>query len=357
MEQPHEHRHSPVVFVVPGDLHLTSPKLENHRVALWMVDEVNHCIRPDFVQFIGDNVQNAAAEEFDMFSELRGRLAAPHFALVGDHDVNGDPQACEFRARVGAPYYASSLHGFRFIRLNTLEHLPLGISWDQVLWFQAQIDDAVANHERVIVFQHHYPFKVYEQFAGPGIADWCGIVCASRISAIFTGHTHYGQIANDGRNLAITTRSIGDPEGGPPGYNVAFVHGEDLAVAYRSVEDRGPFVLITHPRELILATGPEHIVRGPDELRVRIWSREGITVVRGRFFGGSWFALEPRKGNEWACPLPGDRMEKGEHACEVRVADRFGAEGTAHLTFLVDPTGRYTPIPRTYPEVKGTSFC
>ena len=45
---------SPVVFVVPGDLHLTESGLENHRVAHWMVDEVSDLIRPDFVQFIGD---------------------------------------------------------------------------------------------------------------------------------------------------------------------------------------------------------------------------------------------------------------------------------------------------------------
>jgi hypothetical protein len=106
-----------------------------------------------------------------------------------------------------------------------------------------------------------------------------------------------------------------------------------------------------------LATGPEHIVHGPDELRVRVWSRESVASVQGRFFDGPWFGLEPQGESEWTCPLPGDRMTKGEHACEVRVADRFGAEGTARLTFLVDPTGRYTPIPRTYPEVKATAFC
>ena len=84
---------SPVTFVVPGDLHLTEPGLENHRVALWMVGEVNDLIRPDFVQFIGDNVQDATEEQFRLFDDLRGRLDGPAFALVGDHDVKGDPEA------------------------------------------------------------------------------------------------------------------------------------------------------------------------------------------------------------------------------------------------------------------------
>ncbi|HEV7226294.1 MAG TPA: metallophosphoesterase [Pirellulales bacterium] len=348
---------APVVFVVPGDLHLTSAGLENHRAALWMVDEANQWIRPDFVQFIGDNVQHAAPAEFELFGDLCRRLKTPYYALVGDHDVHQDPQAERFRSFVGEPYAATSQGGFRFIRLNTLEHQPLGLSWDQILWFRGQLDAAAAAGERAIVFQHHYPFKVYEQFDGPGIDDWRGIVRSARIGAIFAGHTHYGQIANDGRNVAIATRSIGDPEGGPPGYTVGYVQGEDLAVAYRSIEDRGPLALITHPRELLLATGPEHIVSGTDELRVRVWSRESIASVQGRFFDGPWFPLEPRTDDRWSCPLPGDRMAKGQHVCDVRVADRFGAETTARLTFLVDPTGRYTPVPRTWPAVKATAFC
>ncbi len=48
-----------MTFVVPVDLHLTEPGLDNDKVASWMVDEVNDLIRPDFVQFIGDNVQDA----------------------------------------------------------------------------------------------------------------------------------------------------------------------------------------------------------------------------------------------------------------------------------------------------------
>ncbi len=87
----------PVVVVVPGDLHLTEPGLDNHRVAHQVVDEINRLVRPDFVQFIGDNVQDATEAQFRLFDELRGRLSVPHFALVGDHDVKDDPQARGFR--------------------------------------------------------------------------------------------------------------------------------------------------------------------------------------------------------------------------------------------------------------------
>jgi Icc protein len=96
----------PVLFVVPGDLHLTKPGLDNHRTALWMVDEVNRVIRPDFVQFIGDNAQNAQEEEFQLFREVRERLLVPSHVLVGDHDIHDDPDAVKFRDFVGDTYGA-----------------------------------------------------------------------------------------------------------------------------------------------------------------------------------------------------------------------------------------------------------
>jgi hypothetical protein len=49
----------PVVIIVPEELHLTESNLENVRAAHWIVREVNDLIRADFVEFIGDNVQDA----------------------------------------------------------------------------------------------------------------------------------------------------------------------------------------------------------------------------------------------------------------------------------------------------------
>jgi hypothetical protein len=37
---------APVVFVAPGDLHLTEPGRDNHCTALRVVDEVNRVVRP-----------------------------------------------------------------------------------------------------------------------------------------------------------------------------------------------------------------------------------------------------------------------------------------------------------------------
>jgi 3',5'-cyclic AMP phosphodiesterase CpdA len=347
----------PVIVVVPGDLHLTEPGLENVRVARWVVDEVNGLIRPDFVQFIGDNVQDATETQFHLFDSIRDRLRVPHFALVGDHDVKDDPSASGFRRYVGAPFGASSFGGFRFIRLNTQESRPVGLSTEQVAWFRAEVDTALARGERIVVFQHNYPYQIWENFDGPGIDDWRALVQTRRIEAIVCGHTHYGQVANDGRNVAVATRSIGDPEGGPPGYTLLHLQGDDLALAYRSVDDTGPLVLITHPRERLLATQPAHIVRGPDQVTVRVWSEEGLTSVCYRIDGASWCDLEPTPSGQWSGPLAGHRLTKGEHALEVLAIARDGTQGSQSIHFMVDLTGRYTAVPEVRPRVERTEFC
>lgn len=348
---------APVVFVWSGDLHLEAADRPNYQTALWMTDEINELIKPDFVQFPGDNVQHARDNEWELFKNVTSRLKVPFYALVGDHDAHHDPGCHSFQAQVGATYDALTVGGYRFIRLNTMEHRPLGLTEEQLIWFRYEVDAALARGERVIVFQHHYPFKVYEYFAGPGIEEWREIMQTRPVTALFTGHTHYGQIANDGRNIYVTTRSIGDPEGGPAGYAIVHLHGEDLAIKHRSIDDRGPIAMITHPRKVILATKPDHIVTGPTECQVRGWSGAPITSAQARMGEGAWGEMRKTGDMTWSFPIAGDRMAKGEHSLEVRLIDENGDEGRDSITFVCDLSGRFTAYPMVDPVVKGTNYC
>jgi Icc protein len=347
----------PVVFVWPGDLHLEFEDRPNYKTALWMADEVNDLIRPDFVQFAGDNVQHARENEWAFFKNVTDKLKAPWHALVGDHDAHHDPGCHGYQKHVGETYLGYSVNGYRFICLNTMQFRPLGLTDEQVLWFRYEVDAALARGERVVVFQHHYPFQVWEDFDGPGIARWREIVQTRPITGLFAGHTHYGQIANDGRNVYIATRSIGDPEGGPAGYAVVYLDGEDFSLTYRSMEDTGPVVLITHPRRVILATKPAHIVPGPDEARIRAWSKTNFISAKARIDDGEWKNLQDRGGMEWSFPIPGDTLAKGEHALEVRLTNADNEEGSDRITFASDLSGRFNPYPMVEPVVRETKFC
>jgi predicted phosphodiesterase len=351
------YRSTPVIAVIPGDLHLTEPDLDNVRAMEWVAREVNDLIRPDFVQFIGDNVQDATDSQFKLFGAVRDGLQAPHFALVGDHDVKGDPTAAAYRRHVGEPYGSISLRGFRFIRLNTQECRPLGLSVEQVAWFAQEVDQAFNRGQKVVVFQHNYPFQIWEDFYGSGIDAWRAVVQSRRIEAIVCGHTHYWQVANDGKNVVVATRSIGDPEGGPPGYTLLYLSGDDLAIRFRPIDELGPALLVTHPRERLLATSPRHIVRGPDFVRVRVWSESDVLDARYRIDGGASQSLQFENDGHWGGPLAGDELTKGAHELEVVVVASDGARTCQVIEFVVDATGRYTAVPEVRPAVASTAFC
>lgn len=344
-----------VSVLIPGDLHLTAAGRPNHQTALWMVEQANNFIRPDFVQFIGDNVQNGAEEEFRLFNELANQLRPPWYALVGDHDAGGESHCLRFRQYVGEPYSSTTMAGFRFIRLNTQEGRPVGISADQLGWFQSEARAAIESGEKIVLFQHNYPYQIWEEFAGCGINDWKVLVQTFPIQAIITGHTHYWQVANDGRNAVVATRSIGDPEGGPPGFTLAVFDCNDFAVSYRTIDDRGPMVLITHPREKILATGSSHVVKGPDEVRAWVWSHSTVETVAYNVDDGDWTPLHYDSGQTWRASLPGHTLSKGSHRLRVRVVAKQTAKH--EIEFAVDPTGRYTAVPMVRPLVAGTAFC
>lgn len=119
---------TPVVVCIPGDLHLAAAGRPNCQAAEWAVGEIESLVRPDLVQFIGDNVQDGTPDQYALFRGLTAKLARPWHALVGDHDAQGDATAADFRTHVGDPLGSLRLGGFRFLRLNTQEAKPVGLS-------------------------------------------------------------------------------------------------------------------------------------------------------------------------------------------------------------------------------------
>jgi len=346
-----------ITVVIPGDLHLTERGQPNQIAAATLIESVNRLIRPDFVQFIGDNVQNARSSEWALFRELSGRLQVPHYVLVGDHDVIDDPAATQFQKCVGEPMGTLSLRGVRFVRLNTLDPAPLGFSNSQLSWLLDQFVRASQQHQRVVVFQHHYPYKVCESFTGPGIDEWWALINAHRPLAVVCGHTHYGQISNNGRTVAIATRSIADPEGGPAGCLVVHIDGDDLAIVDRSAVETEPLLMITHPRDAILATDASHIVSTDDQIRVRVWSLDPIRAIVAHVDDRPPIPLSSLNDNIWFGSLINDGFSKGLHSIRVIARCVSGQITERRLSFIFDATGRYTGIPAVRPVVETTAFC
>jgi hypothetical protein len=187
--------------------------------------------------------------------------------------------------------------------------------------------------------------------------EWREVMQTRPITAHFSGHTHYDQMANDGRNIYVATRSIGDPEGGAAGYAIVHLDEDEVALTYRTTESRGPVALITYPRRVILATNASHIITGPGECRARGWSMTPIKLAQARIDEGEWGEMKPTDDMTWSYPIPGDTLAKGEHSLEVQLTDENGEVGTDKIVFACDLSGRYNPYPMVDPIVKGTKFC
>lgn len=59
-----------------------------------------------------------------------------------------------------------------------MEFRPLGLFPEQLLWFRYEVDAAVVlRRKQVVIFQHHYPFRIWEDFGNQrGLVEWREIV-------------------------------------------------------------------------------------------------------------------------------------------------------------------------------------
>jgi hypothetical protein len=68
-------------------------------------------------------------------------------------------------------------------------------------------------------------------------------------------------------------------------------------------------------------------------------------------------AVDELVGSCWSAPLHVDRLSKGEHTLAVEVCDEEDCRDIRSIRFVVDPTGRYTAVPRVELRVEETAFC
>jgi hypothetical protein len=78
---------------------------------------------------------------------------------------------------------------------------------------------------------------------------------------------------------------------------------------------------------------------------------------RSRAKSSRCLKVDERVDSCWSAPLHGDRLGRGEHTLDVEVCDEEGCNSLRSIRFVVDPTGRYTAIPRVEPLVTETACC
>ncbi|MGY2051025.1 metallophosphoesterase family protein [Methylobacterium sp. JK268] len=294
-----------LAFAHIGDLHITEPDAENARDFLAIVDQINETQGLAFAYLPGDNADNGTPAQYAIVRRGLDRLRLPVHVITGDHDVEGGSLDA-FYAGLDVPRlpYAVDVGGVRCLFLDISgpgsggPDFRLGAA--QEAWLEQELAAARGD---CALFMHSYPADLQ----GEGEADRiAALLHRSPVRLVEMGHTHYNELANEGRTVYAATRSTGQIEEGPVGYAVASLDGGVASWRFKDLARPWPFVLITSPADRRLAHDPEHpghVVGARASVRALVLGSEAVTACEAKVDDGPWQNLEPLGGNRWGAEI------------------------------------------------------
>jgi Icc protein len=222
---PTEANGSMLSWVHFGDLHITGEDEQNYRDFLALIEDVNTHLAGhiDFAVLPGDNADDGSEEQFRLVRRGTDRLRIPLHILPGDHDRKpGNLDAFYKILDAEQLPKAVMLPGHRCLFLDIVSTGTGGpdfrLGARQLGWLERQLFAAAQDEQRSIVFMHAYPADLREDAEAVRT-----LFARYQVTAVDMGHTHYNEIANDGRTIYATTRSTGQIEEGPVGFSIAAV--------------------------------------------------------------------------------------------------------------------------------------
>ena len=284
-----------------GDLHLRDAYDENHLDFLELIEEVNSHLAGeiDFAFLPGDNADDGSEDQYKLIRAALDRLQIPVHIITGDHDRKAG--SLHLFRRYLQPELHRSVHlrEFRLLFLNAMDGTTpkeFDFSSEQIQWLHKQLIEARSLALRPVVFTHLYPSELATQ------ADsFTRLIRDFKVELVEMGHTHYNELANDGKTIYAVTRSTGQIEEGPPGFSITTIDGDVVSWKFKERGSAWPFVMITSPAEEKLVTRPEspnHVLRNTVRIRVKVWgnlpaqtvtcSIDGALTKTMSFINGSW---------------------------------------------------------------------
>jgi Icc protein len=296
-----------------GDLHITSAGEENHRDLLRIVDLMQGLAwgSLDFAVLPGDNADDGTPAQFALVRDAVAGLTLPLHILPGDHDFK--PRTLHgFHNVLGAerlPKWITA-KGHRCLFLDVVSAgtggPDLRLDGSQLAWLERELDGAEAAGQGAVIFMHCYPADLREG------AERLGVLLARpHVTCVDMGHTHYNELANDGRTIFMATRSTGQIEEGPPGFSIAAVDRRGVSWRFKTLDQAWPFVLITSPVDRRLVTGLNHNGSVPFVVRAKVVSDAPVDAVEVCVDDGAWspMALMPGALSIWqTATSPGERV-------------------------------------------------
>ena len=326
-----------VSWVHVGDLHMTRPGDQNDLDLQAIVDKINAAFADavSFVYLPGDIADDGSRGAYAVVRQSLDRLQAPWYAILGDHDVHEKSFANFLNSMAQETRYAFTVGDVRFLALNAFD-IPhpgsFAVLPQQMQWLEQQLDDATARGQSKVILLHCYPsdLKVGSEHLGDLIRKY-------NVKLIDMGHTHYNEIANDGRTVYTATRSTGQIEEGPVGFSVANLDGGVVSWRFFKLKEQ-PVIMITSPSDERLMTDSD-LLEAPlrDSLRVRakVWGSAEIQRVHASLAEQNAKLRRVPDSQVWEGTIPANHLRDGVYALQVRAEDAEGGTAEDAIRVLV----------------------
>ena len=218
--------------------------------------EATNRLKPAFVVMCGDMIhdisdQSQLDELFRITSMLDDDI--PIYWVSGNHDVGEAPtpeSLALYRKRFGPDNFSFDHAGCHFAVINSSvcynpENVP--DEWEGLVQFlKNDLREARANGCNDIILFLHHPLFLEHADEGDGyfviqrerrrvILD---ILHEHDTSAVFAGHWHRNNYAEDGKLQMVVTGAVGYPLGDDPsGLRVVKIEGDDVTHQYYAMDD------------------------------------------------------------------------------------------------------------------------
>ena len=315
-----------------GDLHMTSPGEQNRRDLAEIVNEVNQVFEGSvsFVFLPGDVADDGSSAAYAVVRGELDRLNVPWCAIVGDHDVHESSFTNFMEAMSERTHYAFTVGSVRFVAMNAFDVPHPGsfaVSEEQLSWVKRELQTATDAGQTKVLLLHCYPSDLKV-----GGGELIQVIRNFDVRLIDMGHTHYNEIANDGRTLYSATRSTGQIEEGPVGYSLTNIDGD--VVSWRFVElGKLPVVVITSPSDERLLTKSSETPEGSLKIRAKFWS-EAEAVRATAHLGGHDTPMKRIENSQvWEADV--SASHEGVYSLGVSAVDARGKIATDEIRLVI----------------------
>jgi Icc protein len=318
-----------------GDLHMTKAGEQNHLDLAEIVNEVNRAFAGSvsFVFLPGDIADDGSRAAYEVVRGELDRLNVPWCAIVGDHDVHEKSFANFREAMSERTHYAFTVGPVHFVAMNAFD-VPDPASFivggDQLAWVKCALRTASGAGQCSILLLHCYPSDL--KAGGHELTE---ALHTFEVRLVDMGHTHYNEIANDGRTLYSATRSTGQIEEGPVGYSVTNIDGEVLS--WRFVElGKLPVVVITSPSDERLLTRLTPTTQGSLNVRAKFWGDAEAAKATAYLDGHTVPMKQIDNSHVWEAGI--SSLRGGVSPLKVSFEDARGKVATDEIRLVIGDT-------------------